>query len=620
MIKIKKLTLKGFRSFLEPATIEFNDDGFYLISGTDKITGGSNGSGKSSIFYAIAWALDFNDIPTTQLKNPNSQTIEVILTLDKDGNSYEIHKTSNKLEVSENGVKLLGMKEELKKKVDSILENSTIFEMLSFRKQGDKGVFFEMTDSKMKTFLSECIEGLSKVEEELVKSNKKVSELTNAIDAQASLEALRTQDIEHSDLTKDLRDKELILEEVSNLNSRLVSLDDTVYVDKEDSVKIDYIKKNVETLNLQQNLKIIELKEVQQAKKDLGIQIYTLQQTEKKQALGVARLRQIFQDIKKIESNIKHLESNKCPNCLQDWNKSQDQVVVLRRSLDQLLKESDDIKGGINDNPDLQNKIQENAENLANIDKREREILSETYSIHSSILLDEKQVQTLLTYRQEKINQEKLTIKREVSSKKTILGFIEDKIKKFNDLKIKIVAIRTKTQELKEELELESNVGLTYKEVLNNIFDGFLSEMEYETNKMLSQIPNTSDISVSLSSVKENKNGSIKQEISTKIYKSGHEISFKTLSGGQKCSLSLSADLAMIEAIKRRTKVKPGWLALDEALDGMDVNSKESAIECIKKYAEGQLVLMVDHSTEIKESFNGIINVEFDGTTSKIVV
>jgi DNA repair exonuclease SbcCD ATPase subunit len=185
----------------------------------------------------------------------------------------------------------------------------------------------------------------------------------------------------------------------------------------------------------------------------------------------------------------------------------------------------------------------------------------------------------------------------------------------------KIDFINTEIQCLEEQKHLEEMVSkaLGRKGVLGLIFNGILSETESAANLMLAEIPNTSDIAVALSSMTETKSGVIKNEITATITKSGNEISFKSLSGGQKAALSLCTDLALMMAIRRRTNINSGWLALDEAMDGMDVASKEAAIGVLKRVCDGVTILLIDHSTEIKEMFDGIVKIEFDGKTSRVL-
>lgn len=101
------------------------------------------------------------------------------------------------------------------------------------------------------------------------------------------------------------------------------------------------------------------------------------------------------------------------------------------------------------------------------------------------------------------------------------------------------------------------------------------------------------------------------------MIKDGEEIPVKSLSGGQQCSLELCTDLAVSESIRSRSGSPIGWLCLDEAMDGLDIENKKAALDVIRQKISG-MVLIIDHSTEIKEGFEKVINVEFDGRSSRV--
>ena len=132
-----------------------------------------------------------------------------------------------------------------------------------------------------------------------------------------------------------------------------------------------------------------------------------------------------------------------------------------------------------------------------------------------------------------------------------------------------------------------------------------------ETNFMI-KFPSTKVVSTG-----KNK-GTVKKDINTEIYKSGKKIPIKALSGGQECAFELCSDLATAGTIRDRSGSKLGWVALDEAMDGLDVESKTFALEAVREMVNGQL-LIIDHSTEVKEGFEKVIEVEYDGRNSYII-
>jgi hypothetical protein len=54
-------------------------------------------------------------------------------------------------------------------------------------------------------------------------------------------------------------------------------------------------------------------------------------------------------------------------------------------------------------------------------------------------------------------------------------------------------------------------------------------------------------------------------------------------------------------------------------MDGLGAVEKEAAVNMIRQRVKG-LVLMIEHSTEIKESFNEVIEIEFSGKESRLTI
>jgi DNA repair exonuclease SbcCD ATPase subunit len=92
-----------------------------------------------------------------------------------------------------------------------------------------------------------------------------------------------------------------------------------------------------------------------------------------------------------------------------------------------------------------------------------------------------------------------------------------------------------------------------------------------------------------------------------KIFKNGTERNFRSLSGGQKCSVNLAVDSAIAKMLSERSSKVFNYLFLDESLNGLDSNSKMEAISAIKFLFPDKLVMLVEHSLEINEALNGEI-------------
>lgn len=95
-IKFKHLTIENFMS-IEHADLCLEDRAFTLIEGINNNVmdnARSNGSGKSSIFEALVWALTGNTIRGNKdIVNYNGTgTCKVVLTFNVDGDEYVIER------------------------------------------------------------------------------------------------------------------------------------------------------------------------------------------------------------------------------------------------------------------------------------------------------------------------------------------------------------------------------------------------------------------------------------------------------------------------------------------------------------------------------------------------
>ena len=153
---------------------------------------------------------------------------------------------------------------------------------------------------------------------------------------------------------------------------------------------------------------------------------------------------------------------------------------------------------------------------------------------------------------------------------------------------------------------------------LGSVFDQILSEIEVRTNDMLSYFPNASQLTVQISSTKLVKTkGTTKKEISIGISRNGIDLSLDDTSGGQQSAVELCSDLGAAEAIIARSGSALKWICLVEVMDGLGPTEKKEVVSMIKERFKG-LVLMIEHATEIKDSFDQVIEIEYDGRESYV--
>lgn len=193
MLKLNSLKFQNIGRFVEPQEIDFSSLGQLIqIDGQNENTGGSSGSGKSTIFQAISWLLGLDSHPTTILQSRlTKDAISVEASFDWDGKQVVI-KRSKKLSIIVDSVEFSGASKVVEEKLDEILGLSrSLFSKMLHRKQGDSGFFLQMTPSQMNQFLTDCL-GLNHIRSKIDSVELKTKELVNAVTKEESdLEAIK---------------------------------------------------------------------------------------------------------------------------------------------------------------------------------------------------------------------------------------------------------------------------------------------------------------------------------------------------------------------------------------------------------------------------------------------
>lgn len=676
-IELVELKIKGFRSFLEESSIRFNTSGLYCVHGKDLRTGGSNGSGKSSIFEAIYWVLGLNTLPTTELKNYHADSMSCSLEFRSNNCLWYIHRTASKLNIMIDGVIQPGMKAALDSQLFDEIGDSNIFEALSYRRQSDQGIFFYTSDSDLKKFLTRCLPEIDKLDSVSQVAQEKANKLNLDLESKkVILATLESQLKIIPNVDDEIKAKQAIVHTLESAQTvpevkdywdaitvtRLEGLITSTTQASSDPSLLELTaeeKTQLITLEVQSEQLSIQLKKIGTVedlkasflaqKSQLNIAIKEVAAQELILERKKVELSSLLNGFEKISAELQHCKDSKCPTCLRTWEEALNKANELERSRKQVMIEMMNIDDQLKQLDTIRQRKKTLTDELSILNDNERKILMDRNVFVSEIEKLDRDKLSLeqrpkLRY-QLSVQELALKIEKYRSELKSIKQSAEMEMRKDKDdrstrllnarYQLKdLLAIRDGNAAINNQIEqvmvaikaitadkyLEEMVAKTLgrKGVLGLIFSDILSETESEANRMLSEIPNTSDISVSISSVTENKSGTLKNEIKATITKSGNEISFKSLSGGQKASLSLCTDLALMACIRRRTNINSGWLALDESMDGMDVASKEAAIGVLKSVCGDAMILLIDHATEIKEMFDGIIQVEYDGKTSRI--
>lgn len=732
MLKLKKLSFSGIGRFVKEQTVQVDELGNLVqVDGENRNTGGSSGSGKTTVFNALDYLLGLNDLPTTVLQSRlTKEKMSVEGEFDWNG-KHVIIARSAKLSITIDGQLTVGSSALTEEKLDEILGMPRdLFRKILHKRQKEGGFFLEFTPKKMYEFLTDAL-NLASERKKLEKVEAKLSELEKSKTAKeskinelrASVKAMQesilslglppVRDIHQSVILElkakadasqakfmsvtadhkaqnealDLERPALIpnpeLEPVPQLEQP--ALLDTVLDNKLTieilEVDIRNLNKEIADLKEVENIRIRELNDKIQSHK-MTIQALghkcTLSNTAKTEAVKVAG------EIKKIRDAI-------CPTCEQSWVTPTAKVKETEY-LATLAKHKTAIQEGANAEvviSELNKEIELLTQQLAPqqndaILAKNNEILSKnaqiqeekTKAVAFKAEITAKNVEMMTKYKQDQaaasseITARNAALLAEVSSKnkaaqdqyqfrvqavreiqaremdqargqadvdrraleaavakltafteaskryETSLSYmktneaayVKDLSEKEADLAALLVEI-AKAEALKKAVKLFISIS----------FDDALEAIGDAATKIIRCIPTMSSATIQFEGQKETKDGKVKEEVNAVISMDGDiGIPIKSLSGGERSSVDLAVDLAVIDFIENESAKGIDVFILDEPFTGLDTVSIEMALEVLKNSNSTKKLIVVDHNPEVKQMVSNRLVVVRDGDSSTI--
>lgn len=179
------------------------------------------------------------------------------------------------------------------------------------------------------------------------------------------------------------------------------------------------------------------------------------------------------------------------------------------------------------------------------------------------------------------------------------------------------------------QLKLTSQVlDLTLAEELKRAVKGYTScsfdeALDYigtAATQIIRTIPNMANATIQLEGIRETKEGKVKEEVNAVINMDGEEsVPIKSLSGGERTSLDLAVDLAVLDLLEARTGKGVNLFILDEPFQALDSTNAEQVLEMLKNYQGTKRLVIVDHDPVTKEMITDKLVVVRDGLISKVV-
>lgn len=162
MFRILKIRFSNFGRFVGDHEVDLSDKSNLMqVDAVNKNTGGSSGSGKTTIFLALEYVLGINDVPATALqsrltKEPMSASVTALVN----EKLYEITRNIKKgLSIKSDSKSVSGSSSVAEEELRSLIGIPIgLLRPLIHKRQSEGGFFLSKTPSKMHSFLMECLD------------------------------------------------------------------------------------------------------------------------------------------------------------------------------------------------------------------------------------------------------------------------------------------------------------------------------------------------------------------------------------------------------------------------------------------------------------------------------
>lgn len=600
-IKLKHLILENFLSF-GYAEIDLNDRGYVLVNGinnnpTDNAT--SNGSGKSSIWEAISYALTGETIRgiTKNLVNIHTEGgMRVELSFSIDNTEYKIcryreHKEfKNDIKFFVNGVDNSGKGvRDTEKLISEHLPDltSSLIGSVIILGQGLPQRFSNNTPSGRK----EVLEKLSKSDFMIEDIKKRISDRKIALNK-------NLREIEDSTLSKSSQ-LSVIEKQLSSYREQLSSLEDkTSYVEKirDTQEKVTAVQLELDSLsNAISETRLLGDNLTDQLNSQ--ITLYNAEVQSRRTTLDEliknyqSQDLQLKADIRSLQNEILRLKSivDICPTCKQklpdvhkvDTTEREAQLETLRGEESQVakcLKEKEeelsnllrDIKQKYEATQlDIKNQLNESKTTLNNLNKK-REAYESEYRAQSTYLSNLQ-----------------LSLQNVEQQKTSIESTIQELEKDIDRLNSEIGYNTVEKDDVKNRSEIVNKMlNIATREFRGYLLTNVISYINKKAKDYSRDIFKTDKIELTLDG------NNINISYDDKMY--------ENLSGGEQRKVDIICQLSLRDMLSQFSDFHSNVLILDEVFENLDYTGCQSVIDTIsKKLTDVESLFIVTHRSDL---------------------
>ena len=677
MLKLRRYSFSGIGRFVEKQTIDLESRSHLIqIDGHNTNTGGSSGAGKSTTVEAIAFLLGISEIPATQLQSRITDEPAWVEGEFEGGITITRSKKGGlTIQTPEGSVS--GNSKLAEEKLDEIIGvNRELLKTMCYKRQKQGGFFLNLTPKQSYDFLMQCLD-LKDFQNKIIKlddivKNKykpkkielesSIKTLNETVDQLRGLLSQKTspqkEEQDDSSLKTNIEDLKLKIDSLKHEKdqslNKIGSKPEFIPMSFEKDQELNNINNQISELrtiiNNNINNKNIEIQQASSA-------IFKIREHAKELNQLKNKAVELDSFIQKLYGEFQHLEAGNCPTCLRLWETKENtqrmqqvsnQIESNKKIIEEYLKEiqkiphykmmekkaeellqnrTDRIVNGLEekDLAEFQEKQRvlmnekENIKSTANQNhlNRVNEWNYKVFNINQKYYDESSQLETRINHLRHEV--EKIQLK-----KKNYTQALEIYEKDCKNIKDKISLNSDELQKQITELRtLEKNILLSEESIrlIKNFtlqkFQDTLNYIGHRATEIINLIPNMANAVIFFENSKETKSGNIKNEVNAIINLEGDSsVPIKTLSGGERTSADFAIDLAVGEMIENMTQKGVNFFIIDEGFDGLDSISKIQCLEILKGLNTDKKILMVDHSSEVKEMVYDTIIVKRIGEKS----
>lgn len=624
-MKILKLIINNFGSYVGEHSLTLSDRGLVLIEGDnkDEFKMDSNGSGKSQIPDSLDWCIT-GKIPrkdhVDSIINDNEKDCYVQVTIEDDNKDIiiikreRIRKKNTKVNLIYNGELISTLDTDETQKLiykylgidREILHSTVLFA------QTDLVHYADSTDSKRMEILTSLLQLdgiddlLDKTKLELKDLNTRQSKfLGSAESLQSQLQLLKQVDYDYS-----------INQWENERSNQCIRLTETLNSKKEQLLSISKDSfYSTDTIN--RTIKELEEKLITEVRNETKLQEINNRIQNIKQTIGVSdfEIKFLYSAVDDIDKKLKE-ENYFCPTCGQ---------VVDKQEL---------IKEGLEKQTALEQKLK----------------------VHNTLLQDLQVLDIEFNEERQRVDTEyndivggNIVVRQEIERQKIELGNVQTKYVLYQSIQNDIVGLEKQIEDKMKEInpwitlkrvdlervnEIENSLndynskmnsisqlksfyefwveGFGPKGLKSYILDSKLKELNDSINYWV-RILTGGTIWVELGSYKTNRSGKVTNSPDIKVCRWNTDGSittrdYKSWSGGEKQRISLAIDFGLSRIIANRSQHTYDIIFLDEIFKHLDRGGKESVMEMLQILSqEKSSVFVVEHDSEFKSMFDNKI-------------